>query len=42
MWLTGWLRTRRPVPYQIIAGDFNELPTGPAIRYIKQSFAFRL
>ncbi|MFO7539516.1 MAG: endonuclease/exonuclease/phosphatase family protein [Chloroflexota bacterium] len=38
MWLTGWLRTRRPVPYQIIAGDFNELPTGPAIRYLKQSF----
>lgn len=38
MWLTGWLRTSRPVPYQIIAGDFNELPTGPAIRYIKQSF----
>ena len=38
MWLTGWLRTSRPVPYQIIAGDFNELPNGTAIGYIKQSF----
>jgi endonuclease/exonuclease/phosphatase family metal-dependent hydrolase len=38
MWLTGWLRTRRPVPYQIVAGDFNEVPTGLAIGYIKQSF----
>jgi endonuclease/exonuclease/phosphatase family metal-dependent hydrolase len=38
MSLTGWLHTRRPVPHQIVAGDFNELPDGPAIRYIKQSF----
>ncbi len=38
MWLTGWLRTSRPVPYQIVAGDFNELPKGLAIGYIKQSF----
>lgn len=38
MRLTGWLGSRRHIPNQIIAGDFNESPTGPAIAYVKQSF----
>lgn len=38
MLLTGWLRDIRPVPYQIVVGDFNELPEGPAIRYLKQFY----
>lgn len=36
--LTGWLADRRPVPAQVVAGDFNELPTGPAIQIMKQRF----
>lgn len=36
--LTGWLADIRPIPAQVIAGDFNELPSGPAIRIIKQRF----
>jgi len=36
--LTGWLHSRRWVPLQIVAGDFNEVPTGLAIEYMKQSF----
>ncbi len=38
MLLTGWLRDTRPVKYQIVAGDFNEVPEGLAIRYLKQFF----
>ncbi|WP_420642299.1 endonuclease/exonuclease/phosphatase family protein [Candidatus Leptofilum sp.] len=36
--LTGWLADRRPIPAQVVAGDFNELPTGPAIQIMKQRF----
>lgn len=36
--LMGWLNDRNRVPYQIIAGDFNETPTGPAIRRMKQVY----
>lgn len=38
MQLTGWLNDRRRVPLQVIAGDFNEVPGGAAIRFIKQSY----
>jgi endonuclease/exonuclease/phosphatase family metal-dependent hydrolase len=36
--LTGWLNNHNPVPKRVIAGDFNEIPTGPAIRLMKQSY----
>ena len=36
--LTGWLHDTRRVPLQIVAGDFNEIPKGLAIEYMKQSF----
>ncbi len=36
--LVGWLRTVRPTPLQIVAGDFNETPDGPAIKVMKQNF----
>lgn len=38
MKLTGWLGSRRRIPNQIIAGDFNEPPNGAAIAYVKQGF----
>ena len=38
MQMISWLNGRRRVPRQIIAGDFNEVPTGPAIQTIKQSY----
>lgn len=38
MKLVGWLNSHRRIPYQIIAGDFNETPDGPAISYMKQSY----
>ena len=38
MRLLGWLRDRRHIPYQIVAGDFNEAPTGLAIERMKQGF----
>ncbi len=38
MELTGWLHSTRSIPLQIVAGDFNELPKGLAINYMKQSF----
>ncbi len=38
MTLAGWLRDVRPVPRQIVAGDFNELPDGLAIQAMKQTF----
>ncbi len=36
--LVGWLHGRRRIPRQVVAGDFNEFPDGPAIQYMKQSF----
>ena len=36
--LTGWLADSRPIPAQVIAGDFNELPSGLAIQVMKQRF----
>jgi len=36
--LSGWLQSRNPVPNQVIAGDFNEIPSGPAITLMKQAF----
>lgn len=38
MLLTGWLKSQRPVAHQIIAGDFNEVPGGLAINYMKQYY----
>jgi endonuclease/exonuclease/phosphatase family metal-dependent hydrolase len=38
MALLGWLNDKRRVPLQVLVGDFNELPGGPAIRYVKQSY----
>ena len=38
MRLLGWLSSHKRVPIQVIAGDLNETPDGPAIAYIKQSF----
>lgn len=36
--LCGWLNVRRRNPRQIVAGDFNEVPTGLAIQTMKQGF----
>jgi endonuclease/exonuclease/phosphatase family metal-dependent hydrolase len=38
MRLSGWLNDRNPVPLQVIAGDFNELPDGLAIKQMKQVY----
>ena len=38
MKLVGWLNSHKHVPIQVVAGDLNETPDGPAITYIKQSF----
>lgn len=38
MLLCGWLNAEDSVPLQVIAGDFNEIPTGPAIEYMKQMY----
>lgn len=38
MAMVGWLNDRRRVPLQVIAGDFNEVPGGPAIRFMKQTY----
>lgn len=38
MKLTGWLNEQNPVPKRIIAGDFNEVPEGPAIHQMKQGY----
>lgn len=38
MKLTGWLNMQQSVPYQIIAGDFNELPDGLAIQQMRQGY----
>jgi endonuclease/exonuclease/phosphatase family metal-dependent hydrolase len=36
--LQGWLNDDNRVPLQVIAGDFNELPDGPAIRQMRQLY----
>jgi endonuclease/exonuclease/phosphatase family metal-dependent hydrolase len=36
--LSGWLQSRNPVAFQVVAGDFNEVPSGPAIKLMKQRF----
>ncbi|MBK6328632.1 MAG: endonuclease/exonuclease/phosphatase family protein [Chloroflexi bacterium] len=38
MRLLGWLRDRRHIANQIVAGDFNEIPTGLAVERMKQAF----
>ncbi len=38
MRLTGWLSARAAAPFQVLAGDFNETPDGPAIRQMKQTY----
>jgi len=38
MKLCARLSEHRRVPIQIVAGDFNETPDGPAIQYMKQTF----
>jgi endonuclease/exonuclease/phosphatase family metal-dependent hydrolase len=38
MRLSGWLQSHNPVPLQVVAGDFNEIPSGPAVKLMKQSF----
>lgn len=38
MQMTSWLNGRRRVPHQVVAGDFNEVPTGPAIQTMKQAY----
>jgi endonuclease/exonuclease/phosphatase family metal-dependent hydrolase len=38
MAMTGWMNERNPSPLQVIAGDFNEVPDGPAILAMKQIY----
>ena len=38
MKLSGWLNKKSPAPLQIIAGDFNEIPTGLAIKHMRQMY----
>ncbi|HSM58276.1 MAG TPA: endonuclease/exonuclease/phosphatase family protein [Candidatus Sulfomarinibacteraceae bacterium] len=38
MLLTGWVNEIGRVPLQVIAGDFNEVPGGPAIEQMKQTY----
>ncbi len=38
MRLTGWLNRQGRNPLQIVAGDFNEIPNGLAVRWMKQGF----
>jgi endonuclease/exonuclease/phosphatase family metal-dependent hydrolase len=38
MRLMSWLFEPSPVPLQIVAGDFGEVPDGPAIRQMKQRY----
>jgi endonuclease/exonuclease/phosphatase family metal-dependent hydrolase len=38
MQMINWLNGRRRVPRQVIAGDFNEVPDGPAIQTMKQTY----
>jgi len=36
--LVNLLKDRNPSPLQVIAGDFNEVPDGPAMRLMRQSY----
>jgi endonuclease/exonuclease/phosphatase family metal-dependent hydrolase len=36
--LAGWLNNQNRIPWQIVAGDFNETPDGPAIHTMKQIY----
>lgn len=36
--LVGWINEKRRVPLQVIAGDFNEKPGGPALTFLRQSY----
>lgn len=38
MLLKGWINDVGRVPLQVIAGDFNEVPDGPAIQLMKQTY----
>jgi endonuclease/exonuclease/phosphatase family metal-dependent hydrolase len=38
MRLMGWLNATGKAPLQIIAGDFNERPDGPAVQRIRQGY----
>ncbi len=38
MSLAGWLSSQHYIPCQVIAGDFNEVPQGPAIDYMRQGY----
>ncbi|MFW6183782.1 MAG: endonuclease/exonuclease/phosphatase family protein [Chloroflexota bacterium] len=38
MLLTGWANEIGRVPLQVFAGDFNEVPDGPAIAQMKQTY----
>lgn len=38
MVLSGWLNDTGSVPLQVVAGDFNEVPDGPAIQQMKQAY----
>jgi endonuclease/exonuclease/phosphatase family metal-dependent hydrolase len=38
MQMVGWLDDRRRVPLQVIAGDFNEAPDAPSIRFMRQTY----
>lgn len=42
MLLTGWLNDTGRIPLQVIAGDFNEIPSGPAITFMKQTYTSAL
>lgn len=38
MKLVGWLNSHQHVARQVIAGDFNEVPNGPAVQYMRQGY----
>lgn len=38
MKMVGWLESKRRVPWQVVAGDFNEVPDGLAIQVLKQAY----
>lgn len=38
MSLVGWLNEKRRVALQVISGDFNETPVGPAVTFLRQSY----
>ncbi|PID85891.1 MAG: hypothetical protein CSA11_09760 [Chloroflexi bacterium] len=38
MRMTGWLHEPGHAPHQVVAGDFNEVPSGRAIYRMKQSY----